>query len=180
MTKETRLSNLSFILLAIVILLCVNWLWQSDSQADQMEYSQVRQLFLQEKVESFSIDSGGTLTMELRGRNLVTGLPKTIVVTSDETLEALREPALQIVDAVHNVLERTPPELAADIFDRGIVMTGGGSLLSGLDALIEEKTGISTMIAEDPLTAVAIGTGKFIEFAHGMGRSLEGGDKDEY
>ena len=102
------------------------------------------------------------------------------MVTSDETLEALREPALQIVDAVHNVLERTPPELAADIFDRGIVMTGGGSLLSGLDALIEEKTGISTMIAEDPLTAVAIGTGKFIEFAHGMGRSLEGGDKDEY
>jgi rod shape-determining protein MreB len=105
--------------------------------------------------------------MEVRGRNLVTGLPKTIVVTSDETLEALREPAMQIVDAVHNVLERTPPELAADIFDRGIVLTGGGSLLSGLDALIEEKTGITTMIAEDPLTAVAIGTGKFIEFAHG-------------
>ena len=109
------------------------------------------------------------LTMEVRGRNLVTGLPKTIVVTSDETLEALREPALQIVDAVHNVLERTPPELAADIFDRGIVLTGGGALLSGLDALIEEKTGITTMIAEDPLTAVAIGTGKFIEFLHGEG-----------
>ena len=70
------------------------------------------------------------LTMEVRGRNLVTGLPKTIVVTSDETLEALREPVLQIVDAVHNVLS-VPPELAADIFDRGIVMTGGGSLLSG-------------------------------------------------
>ena len=105
--------------------------------------------------------------MDVRGRNLVTGLPKTIVVTSDETLEALREPAMQIVDAVHNVLERTPPELAADIFDRGIVLTGGGSLISGLDALIEEKTGITTMIAEEPLTAVAIGTGKFIEFAHG-------------
>ena len=105
--------------------------------------------------------------MEVRGRNLVTGLPKTIVVTSDETLEALREPAMQIVDAVHSVLERTPPELAADIFERGIVLTGGGSLLSGLDALIEEKTGINTMVAEDPLTAVAIGTRKFIEFAHG-------------
>ena len=105
--------------------------------------------------------------MEVRGRNLVTGLPKTIVVTSDETLEALQEPAMQIVDAVHNVLERTPPELAADIYDRGIVLTGGGSLLSGLDALIEEKTGITTMIAEDPLTAVAVGTGKFIEFGHG-------------
>ena len=74
---------------------------------------------------------------------------------------------MQIVDAVHSVLERTPPELAADIFERGIVLTGGGSLLSGLDALIEEKTGINTMVAEDPLTAVAIGTGKFIEFAHG-------------
>lgn len=127
------------------------------------------------------------LTMEVRGRNLVTGLPKTIVVSSEETLEALREPALQIVDAVHNVLERTPPELAADIFDRGIVMTGGGSLLSGLDALIEEKTGITTVIAEDPLTAVAIGTGKFIEFAHGMTSALEasmgiggGKERDDY
>ena len=79
-------------------------------------------------------------------------------------MEALQEPALHIVDAVHSVLERTPPELAADIFDRGIVLTGGGSLLSGLDALIEEKTGINTMIAEEPLMAVAIGTGKFIEF----------------
>ena len=107
------------------------------------------------------------LTMEVRGRNLVTGLPKTIVVSSDETLEALQEPALQIVDAVHNVLERTPPELAADIYDRGIVFTGGGSLLYGLDQLCQEKTGINTMIAEAPLTAVAIGTGKFIEFQNG-------------
>ena len=113
------------------------------------------------------------LTMEVRGRNLVTGLPKTIVVTSEETLEALRVPAMQIVDAVHNVLERTPPELAADIFDRGIVMTGGGSLLNGLDQLIEEKTGITTMVAEDPLTAVAIGTGKFIEFQHGDKKEQE-------
>ena len=113
------------------------------------------------------------LTMEVRGRNLVTGLPKTIVVTSDETLEALREPAMQIVDAVHNVLERTPPELAADIFDRGIVMTGGGALLNGLDQLIEEKSGITTMVAEDPLTAVAIGTGKYIEFQHGDFRARD-------
>jgi len=107
------------------------------------------------------------LTMEVRGRNLVTGLPKTIVVTSDETLEALLEPALQIVDAVHSVLERTPPELAADIYDRGIVLTGGGSLLYGLDQLLQEKTGINSMIAEDPLTAVAIGTGKYIEYRQG-------------
>ena len=107
------------------------------------------------------------LTMEVRGRNLVTGLPKTVQVTSDEMLEALSEPASQIVNAVHNVLERTPPELAADIYDRGIVMTGGGSLIYGLDQLIEEKTGINTVVAEDPLSAVAIGTGRFIELANG-------------
>ena len=104
------------------------------------------------------------LTMDVRGRNLVTGLPKTVTVTSEETEEALRAPAYQIVDAVHNVLERTPPELAADISDRGIVLTGGGSLIQGLEELIEEKTGINTMTAEDPLTAVAIGTGKYIEY----------------
>ena len=104
------------------------------------------------------------LTMDVRGRNLVTGLPKTVTVTSEETEEALREPAYQIVDAVHNVLERTPPELAADISDRGIVLTGGGSLIQGLEELIEEKTGINTMTAEDPLTAVAIGTEKYIEY----------------
>ena len=104
------------------------------------------------------------LTMDVRGRNLVTGLPKTVTVTSEETEEALREPAYQIVDAVHNVLERTPPELAADISDRGIVLTGGGSLIQGLEELIEEKTGINTMTAEDPLTAVAIGKGKYIEY----------------
>ena len=104
------------------------------------------------------------LTMDVRGRNLVTGLPKTVTVTSEETEEALREPAYQIVDAVHNVLERTPPELAADISDRGIVLTGGVSLIQGLEELIEEKTGINTMTAEDPLTAVAIGTGKYIEY----------------
>ena len=104
------------------------------------------------------------ITMEIRGRNLVTGLPKTVTVSSDETGEALREVTAQIVDAVHSVLERTPPELAADIADRGIVLTGGGSLLHGLEELIEENTGITTMTAEEPLTAVAIGTGKYIEF----------------
>lgn len=106
------------------------------------------------------------LVMEVRGRNLVTGLPKTVQVTSDETMDALIEPAMQIVNVVHNVLERTPPELAADIFERGIVLTGGGSMLYGLDQLIEEKTGINTYVAEDPLSAVAIGTGKFIELAN--------------
>lgn len=109
------------------------------------------------------------LTMDVRGRNLVTGLPKTVTFTSDETLEALREPATQIVDAVHAVLERTPPELAADISDRGIVLTGGGALLRGLEELIEEKTGINTITADEPMTCVAIGTGKYIEFLDAMG-----------
>ena len=105
--------------------------------------------------------------MEVRGRNLVTALPKTVIVSSDEIMDALLEPAMMIVNAVHNVLERTPPELAADIYERGIVMTGGGSLLYGLDKLLQEKTGINCVLAEDPLTAVAIGTGKFIDFASG-------------
>lgn len=104
------------------------------------------------------------VTIDVRGRNLVTGLPKTVTVTSEETLEALKETTLQIVEAVHSVLEKTPPELAADIADRGIVLTGGGALLYGLEELIEEKTGITTMTAEDPMTAVAVGTGKFVEF----------------
>ena len=105
--------------------------------------------------------------MDVRGRNLVTGLPRTVTVTSEETEEALKDATAQIVEAVHSVLEKTPPELAADIADRGIVLTGGGSLLQGLEELIESKTGITTMTAEDPMTAVAIGTGKFIEFLGG-------------
>ena len=107
------------------------------------------------------------VSMDIRGRNLVTGLPKTVTVTSAETEEALKEATSQIVEAIHSVLEKTPPELAADIADRGMVLTGGGSLLQGLEELIEEKTGINTMTAEDPMTAVAIGTGKFIEFLAG-------------
>ncbi len=106
-------------------------------------------------------------TMDVRGRNLITGLPKTVTVTSEETEEALHEATAQIVEAIHGVLEQTPPELAADIADRGIVLTGGGSLLHGLEDLISEKTGINTMTAEDPMTAVAIGTGKYVEFLSG-------------
>ena len=105
--------------------------------------------------------------MEVRGRNLVTGLPKTVTVTSSETEEALRETTGQIVEAVISVLERTPPELSADILDRGIMLTGGGAMLRGLEELIEEKTGINTMTAEDPMKVVAIGTGQFVEFMGG-------------
>lgn len=104
------------------------------------------------------------VSMDVRGRNLITGLPKNINVTSEEMHEALLESVTSIVESVHNVLEQTPPELAADISDRGIVMTGGGSLLYGLDKLITSKTGINTIIAEDSISCVAVGTGKFIEY----------------
>lgn len=105
--------------------------------------------------------------MEVCGRNLMTGLPKTVTVSSSETEEAMRETTGQIVEAVISVLERTPPELSADILDRGIVLTGGGAMLRGLEELIEERTGIKTMTAEDPMTVVAVGTGQFVEFMSG-------------
>lgn len=100
------------------------------------------------------------ITKECRGRDLVTGLPKTIEISSKEMLEALDEPLESICEAVHSVLENTPPELAADISNRGIIMTGGGSLLSGIDKRIEERTGIKAIVAEEPCSCVAIGTGK--------------------
>ena len=106
--------------------------------------------------------------MEVRGRNLVTGLPKTVTVTSSETEEALRETTGQIVDAIISVLEQTPPELSADILDRGIVLTGGGALLRGLEEMIEERTGIKTITAEEPMHVVAIGTGQYVEFMSGQ------------
>lgn len=108
-----------------------------------------------------------TKTMDVRGRNLVTGLPKVITVSSEETEEALHEPTVQIVEAVHSVLEKMPPELAADVADRGIILTGGGSLLRGLEQLMEERTGINAMTAEEPMTCVAIGTGKYVDLLSG-------------
>ena len=101
--------------------------------------------------------------MDIRGRDLIDGLPKTITIHSSVMLEAMIEPALMIVDAVHSVLERTPPELAADISDRGIYMTGGGCLVDGLDKLLQEKTGINVMIAQDTVSCVALGTGKALD-----------------
>ncbi|MFT5208125.1 MAG: rod shape-determining protein MreB [Candidatus Omnitrophota bacterium] len=99
------------------------------------------------------------LTMEVRGRDLVAGLPKSVQVSSEEIREALSEPVQSIVESVRITLERTPPELSADLIDRGIVMAGGGALLRGLDKLLSEETGLPVHIAEDPLSAVAKGTG---------------------
>ncbi len=100
------------------------------------------------------------ITQECRGRDLVTGLPKSIEITSREMMEALDEPLQIICDTAHTVLEKTPPELSADISNSGIVITGGGALLNGIDKRIEERTGIKVTVAEDPKSCVAIGTGK--------------------
>lgn len=101
--------------------------------------------------------------LEVRGRDLLTGLPKTIIITGHEIQEALAEPISSIIDAVKMTLERTPPELAADILDRGIVLAGGGSLLRGIDRLLAEETGMPVQIADEPLTCVARGTGIALE-----------------
>jgi len=104
-----------------------------------------------------------TLKMDVRGRCLLTGLPKVVTITSDEMLEALEENANAITEAVRNLLEITPPELIGDISANGIVMTGGGSLVYGMDKLIKKETGINAFVAEDAITCVAIGTGKALD-----------------
>ncbi|MEG6585106.1 rod shape-determining protein [Dendrosporobacter sp. 1207_IL3150] len=123
------------------------------------------------KIGTACID-GRQESMEIRGRDLLSGLPKTLRITSAETRDALHEPVSLIVQCVKSVLENTPPELAADIMDRGIVMTGGGSLLFGLDKLIKEETGIPTYLADDPLSCVALGTGKALDSLENIEDSL--------
>lgn len=119
--------------------------------------------------EQIKIDIGSAYplgeekTVEVRGRDLVTGLPKTLTLTSSEIRDALAEPVATIVDSVRMTLERTPPELAADIMDRGIVMAGGGSLLKGLDKHLSQETDMSVYVVDDPLSCVAYGTGKVLE-----------------
>ena len=102
-------------------------------------------------------------TMEVKGRNVITGLPKMTTLTSEEIRVALKDATGQIVEAVHGVLEKTPPELAADIVDRGIVLTGGGALLHGMDTLIEQKTGVNTLTVQDAMLVAAVGTGKYAD-----------------
>lgn len=122
--------------------------------------------------EQLKMDIGTALplsspeTMEIRGRDLLTGLPKTISISSEEVMEALTDTLNSIVDAVKVTLERCPPELAADIMDRGIVLTGGGALLRNLDKLLARETGMPVIIAERPLDCVAIGTGRALENIH--------------
>ncbi len=117
---------------------------------------------------------------EVKGRNLINGLPLTVKISSNDMLEALNEPVREIVDAVHYVLERTPPELAADISNFGIYLTGGGALLYGLDKLIEEETGIKTKVADNPVECVAIGTGKSLESLNLLEKNLQKTENSRY
>jgi rod shape-determining protein MreB len=102
------------------------------------------------------------MMLEVKGRDILAGLPKTISISSEEIREALADPIQSILEAVRITLERTPPELSADLIDRGLVLAGGGSLLRGLDKLVSEETGLPVHIAGDPLTAVALGTGRYL------------------
>ena len=115
-----------------------------------------------------AIEEANPQVMEVKGRNVLTGLPKKVKLTSEEIREALKDATGQIVEAVHGVLEKTPPELAADIVDRGIVLAGGGALLRGMDALIEQRTGVNTLTVQNAMHVVAVGTGKYAEIMSRM------------
>jgi len=117
---------------------------------------------------------GEERTLEVKGRDLVAGLPKTLTVTSEEIRDALQEPVSAIVDAVRITLEKCPPELSADLVDRGLVMAGGGSMLRGLDRLIASQTGLPVTLADDPLSAVAEGTGVVLNELNFLSKSKLG------
>ena len=115
-----------------------------------------------------AIDEVNPQVIEVKGRNVLTGLPKKIKLTSEEIREALKDATGQIVEAVHGILEKTPPELVADIVDRGIVLAGGGALLKGMDTLIEQRTGVNTLTVQDSMHVVAVGTGRYAEIMNRM------------
>jgi len=117
---------------------------------------------------------GEERTLEVKGRDLVAGLPKTLTVTSEEIRDALQEPVSSIVDAVRITLEKCPPELSADLVDRGLVLAGGGSMLRGLDKLIASQTGLPVTLADDPLSAVAEGTGVVLNELNFLAKSKMG------
>ena len=115
-----------------------------------------------------AIEEVNPQVMEVKGRNVLAGLPKKIKLTSEEIREALKDATGQIVEAVHGILEKTPPELVADIVDRGIVLAGGGALLKGMDTLIEQRTGVNTLTVQDSMHVVAVGTGMYAEIMNRM------------
>lgn len=126
---------------------------------------------------AYVTDQNQDNSMEVRGRDLLTGLPKTIEITSSQSWSALQEPVEAVIDAVKKVLEITPPELAADIVNNGIIMTGGGSLLDGLDILLSKQTNLPVHIAEDPICCVARGTGKALHEMSALQKNRVGGTR---
>ena len=133
----------------------------------------------QQTAEEIKLEVGSAFQLkeevqaEVRGRDMLTGLPKTVVLSSDEVRHALEEPVSQIIDAIRSTLDKTPPELAADIMDRGIVLAGGGALLSGLDERLRHETQMPTQLAESPLTCVAVGSGRSLEVLEVMNRAAK-------
>jgi rod shape-determining protein MreB len=131
----------------------------------------------QQTAEEIKLEVGSAWDMreevqaEVRGRDMLTGLPKTVVLTSEEVRRALDEPVTQIIEAIKSTLDKTPPELAADIMDRGIVLAGGGSLLTGLDERLRHETQMPVHLAESPLTCVAVGSGRSLEEFEAIHRS---------
>jgi rod shape-determining protein MreB len=133
----------------------------------------------QQTAEEIKLEVGSAFQLkeevqaEVRGRDMLTGLPKTVVLSSDEVRHALEEPVSQIIDAIRSTLDKTPPELAADIMDRGIVLAGGGALLTGLDERLRHETQMPTQLAESPLTCVAVGSGRSLEVLEVMNRAAK-------
>ena len=131
----------------------------------------------QQTAEEIKLEVGSAFPLkeevqaEVRGRDMLTGLPKTVILSSEEVRHALEEPVMQIIDAIKSTLDKTPPELAADIMDRGIVLAGGGSLLQGLDQRLRQETHMPTHLAESPLTCVAVGSGRSLEEFEAMRKS---------
>jgi rod shape-determining protein MreB len=131
----------------------------------------------QQTAEEIKLEVGSAFRMreevqaEVRGRDMLTGLPKTVILTSEEIRHALDEPVTQIIDAIKSTLDKTPPELAADIMDRGIVLAGGGALLHGLDERLRHETQMPVHLAESPLTCVAVGSGRSLEEFEAIHRS---------
>ena len=165
-TTEVAVISLGGIVTAQSIRVAGDELDQAIISFGKKEYS----LMLGERTaEEIKISIGSAYpsadepTAEIRGRDLVSGLPKTIVITADEIRKAIQEPVYVIVDAVKSTLDKCPPELSGDVMDRGIVLTGGGALLRGLDERIREETGMPVHIADSPLDSVALGTGKCVE-----------------
>ena len=135
----------------------------------------------QQTAEEIKLEVGSAFRMqdevqaEVRGRDMLTGLPKTVVISSEEIRRALDEPVTQIIDAIRSTLDKTPPELAADIMDRGIVLAGGGALLHGLDERLRHETQMPVHLAESPLTCVAVGSGRSLEEFEAIHRSNRAG-----